>query len=300
MVSQNDFDNGFSDEILAYVKGESDINPFEKTDSQKTKKENHLEDCSPLKNELLTSAQITPSPSPTQKKQEKNTSNTKDHRVGHRQRLRERFIKGGAEAVADYELLELVLFNAIPRKDVKPLAKELLSTFGSLNDVVSASVDTLTSIKGISETTAIQLKVLQATTHKILSEQVKEKNIISSWQTLLGYLKAVMGPLKKEQFRILFLDRKNALIADEVQQEGTVDHTPVYPREVMKRALELHATAIILVHNHPSGDPTPSRADIEMTQAIVSAGKSLSITVHDHLVIARGEYTSFKSLGFID
>lgn len=218
---------------------------------------------------------------------------------GHRERLRERFLKGGTSALADYELLELILFSSIPRKDVKPLSKDLIRAFGSFAAVMNASVHDLVKIKGISETTAVALKAVQASATLLMQQQVLDKPVIGSWQALLDYCRVAMAHENREQFRILFLDKKNRLIADEVQQIGTIDHTPVYPREVIKRALELHATAIILAHNHPSGDPTPSKADIEMTAAIVAAGKAIGITVHDHLIIAKNDYTSFKSLGLL-
>lgn len=274
-MSDNQFDDAVSKEMLAFIKGERDDLPSKS--------------ASLFSNNTSASTETTQTPETPKK----------DHRHGHRARLRERFVKGGSSAMADYELLELLLFTAIPRKDVKPLAKTLIKTFGSFGDVLNASIDQLSSVKGVSETTAATLKVVQACSHKLLQEQVINKNVISSWQALLDYCTAVMGVAHKEQFRILFLNKKNHLIADEVQQEGTIDHTPVYPREVIKRALELHATAIILVHNHPSGDPTPSQADIDMTNAIVSAGKTLGITVHDHIIIARNDYTSFKKSGLL-
>ncbi|MBK66950.1 MAG: hypothetical protein CMP22_02330 [Rickettsiales bacterium] len=292
MSDKNQFDDVFSDDILSYIKGDSETNPFEKQSNPPASENKEDQEQPAQDSDLFPTINDKVDTKPI-------ASDSKDHRHGHRQRLRERFLKGGADAIANYELLELILFLAIPRKDVKPLAKELLSKFGTLNDVLCATVDQLTQVKGISETTATHFKVIQTATHRILSEQIQNKNIISSWQSLLDYLQTVMGPLKKEQFRILFLDKKNALIADEIQQEGTIDHTPVYPREVMKRALELHATALILVHNHPSGDPKPSKADIDMTKAIVDAGKNLGIVIHDHLVIARSEYVSFKSLGLL-
>ena len=224
---------------------------------------------------------------------------SKNHAAGHRERLRDRFQKAGVDGLQDYELLELVLFRAIPRRDVKPLAKELLSKFGGFAQVLSASVERLTEVKGVSESVAIELKVVQAAALKLTQERILNRPVISSWKDLLSYCRAAMADEKTELFRILFLDKKNILIADEVQQRGTVDHTPVYPREVVKRALELGASAIILVHNHPSGDPTPSRADIEMTKQIVDAAKPLGIRIHDHLVIGHRQEASFKSLGLI-
>lgn len=226
-------------------------------------------------------------------------ANAKPHHAGHRDRLRERFAKSGAEGLHDYEMLELVLFRAIPRRDVKPLAKDLLARFGSFAEVISAPTDRLVEVPGVSDRVALELKIVQSAAVKLAQGKVMDRPAISSWTALLDYCQASMGYFDKEIFRILFLDRKNKLIADEIQQEGTIDHTPVYPREVMKRALELGASAIILVHNHPSGDPTPSKSDIEMTQRIIDAGKAVSVAVHDHLVIGKGRHVSFKSLGLI-
>ena len=222
-----------------------------------------------------------------------------NHAAGHRERLRARFRKAGVDGVQDYELLELVLFRAIPRRDVKPLAKELIATFGGFAQTLAAPIERLTEIKGVSENVAQELKIVHAASIKLAQERVLKRPVISSWNDLLSYCRAAMADEKTELFRILFLDKKNILIADEVQQRGTVDHTPVYPREVVKRALELGASAIILVHNHPSGDPTPSRADIEMTKQIVNAAKALNIRVHDHLIIGHEHHASFKSLGLL-
>ena len=199
----------------------------------------------------------------------------------------------------DYELLELVLFAALPRRDVKPLAKALLARFGSFAETIAAPPERLQEVDGVGESVVIQLKIVEAAALRLSKSKVLGRPALSSWQALLDYCSAAMARNPQEQFRVLFLDRKNALIADEVQGHGTVDHTPVYPREIVKRALELSASAIILVHNHPSGDPTPSRADIEMTREIVAAAKSLRIAVHDHLVIGRGGHASFKALGLI-
>jgi DNA repair protein RadC len=221
------------------------------------------------------------------------------HHLGHRDRLRERFLKAGEDALHDYELLELVLFRAIPRRDVKPIAKDLLSAFGSYAEVLAAPLERLIEVPGVSKGVATELKVIRASAIKLSQAKIMNKPAISSWSALLDYCRASMAYNKTEQFRILFLDRKNVLIADEIQQEGTIDHTPVYPREVVKRALELGSSSIILVHNHPSGDATPSRQDIEMTKRVVEAGKSIGITVHDHLVIGKGEHASFKSLGIL-
>jgi DNA repair protein RadC len=221
------------------------------------------------------------------------------HYLGHRQRLRDRFLKGGAEALADYELLELLLFVAIPRRDVKPLAKTLLDTFGSLQGVLGAEIDRLIQIKGIQENTALALKVVAAAARTMSREQVIERNILTSWDKVIDYCRTALAHEPTERFHLLFLDRKNVLIADEVQQEGTIDHTPVYPREVVKRALALNASAIIMVHNHPSGDTTPSRADIEMTKRVRDALGAVGITLHDHLVIGRAGHASFKALGLL-
>lgn len=221
------------------------------------------------------------------------------HAVGHRDRLRERFRRAGVEAVQDYELLELILFRAIPRRDVKPLAKEIIRAFGGLPQALAAPVERLTEIAGVSENVALELKIVHAASLKLAQARVLDRPVISSWNDLLGYCRAAMADEKTEMFRILFLDKKNILIADEVQQRGTVDHTPVYPREVVRRALEHAASAIILVHNHPSGDPTPSRADIDMTNQIAKAAQALGIRVHDHLVIGHKSEASFKSLGLL-
>lgn len=226
------------------------------------------------------------------------TADKSDH-AGHRRRLRGRFLKGGADALPDYELLELLLFRAIPRRDVKPLAKTLINIFGGFADVISAEPQRLIEIDGMSEAAATEIKIVQAAALRLSQAKVLNRPVLSSWSALLDYCRAAMAYNKIEQFRILFLDRKNILIAEEVQQKGTVDHTPVYPREVVKRALELGASSLILVHNHPSGDPTPSQADIDMTRKIGESAKTLGITLHDHLVIAKGEYTSFRALGLL-
>lgn len=219
--------------------------------------------------------------------------------MGHRARLRARFLKSGPDALADYELLELLLFQAIPRRDVKPLAKTLLSAFGSLPAIMNASIPDLIKIEGISENTAVALKTVTALAHRALKQEIAEKPVLNSWAKLLDYCRATMAHEIREHFRIIFLNKKNELLADEIQQSGTVDHTPAYPREIMKRALELGATALILVHNHPSGDPKPSQADIDMTREIVQAAKTFNIIIHDHIIVARKGHTSLKSEGLM-
>jgi DNA repair protein RadC len=221
------------------------------------------------------------------------------HYHGHRQRLRQRFLDAGSDAVSDYELLELVLFRAIPQRDLKPLAKELIARFGSFAEVIAAPRPRLGEIKGLGDAAIVELKVVFASANRLARGQVKKRPVLSSWSSVLDYCRTAMAFADKEQFRILFLDKRNQLIADELQQVGTVDHTPVYPREVVKRALELSATAIILVHNHPSGDPTPSRADIQMTQSIIDVAKPLGISVHDHLIVGKEGHASFKGLKLI-
>jgi DNA repair protein RadC len=213
--------------------------------------------------------------------------------------LRTRFLKGGADAMPDYELLELTLFAALPRRDTKPLAKALLARFGSFADVIAAPRARLLEIPGVGENVANHLKIVEAAAQRLGKTSVMGRAALSSWSALLDYCTAAMARSPNEEFRVLFLDRKNVLIADEVQNKGTVDHAPVYPREIVKRALELSASAMILVHNHPSGDPTPSKADIAMTREIVTAAKALGIAVHDHLVIGRAGHSSFKSLGLL-
>jgi DNA repair protein RadC len=222
-----------------------------------------------------------------------------DDHAGHRQRLRERFVQAGAEALADYELLELLLTVAIPRRDVKPLAKDLIRRFGSFGEVVGASRETLMQVNGVGETVAIQIKLVAASIQRVTRGEIAKRPVLSSWSALIDHCRASMAFADREEFRILFLDKRNQLIADEVQQRGTVDHTPVYPREVIRRALELSATALILAHNHPSGDPTPSQADIRMTREIVDIALPLGIAVHDHVIIARNGHVSFKAKGLI-
>ncbi|TNE28080.1 MAG: JAB domain-containing protein [Alphaproteobacteria bacterium] len=219
--------------------------------------------------------------------------------AGHRDRLRQRFLETGGDGMPDYEILELLLFTAIPRRDVKPLAKKLIDHFGGFADVLAADPKSLTAVTGVSENTAAFLKTVYAAGGRMLKQKLADAPILSSWKSLLDYCHATMAHEKKEHFRVLFLNRKNRLIRDEIQQSGTVDHTPVYPREVVKRALEIGATAVILVHNHPSGDPTPSNADIEMTKEIVRAVTPVDVVVHDHLIISATGHYSFKAHGYL-
>ncbi len=220
----------------------------------------------------------------------------KPHYHGHRQRLRERFLATDGEGMPDYELLELLLAAAIPRQDVKPLAKALIDKFGGFAGVLTATPAALTKVPGLGEAAAVSLKVVQAAARRLARQQAREGDVLSSWDKLLDYVRIAMGHEPVEQLRLLFLDRKNRLIADEVQQRGTVDHTPLYPREVVKRALELGASALILVHNHPWGDPTPSKDDIAMTRELKAAAEHLGIVLHDHVVIGRGgDYRSFRT-----
>jgi len=221
------------------------------------------------------------------------------HYHGHRERLRARFRDAGPEALSDYELLELVLFRAIPQRDVKPLAKALVARFGSFAEVVAAPRARLREVKGMGEAAVTELKIVHAAAQRLTRGEVRKRAVLSSWSSVLDYCRTAMAFSDKEQFRLLFLDKRNQLIADEVQQSGTVDHTPVYPREVVKRALELSATALILVHNHPSGDPTPSRADIQMTLAIIDVAKPLGIAVHDHIIVGKEGHASLKGLKLI-
>lgn len=220
------------------------------------------------------------------------------HYSGHRDRLRARFLKSGIDALQDYEILELILFSAIPRRDVKPLAKSLIQTFGSFQGVLHATPDQLQSF-GLSENTAATLKIIQASAFHLVKQELLNRPVLNSWSKLVDYLQATMAREQKEHFRLMFLNKKNELIADEIQQSGTVDHTQAYPREIMKRALELGATALILAHNHPSGDPTPSRADIDMTETIIEAGKPFSIVIHDHVIVSRNGVKSMKNMGLI-
>lgn len=228
-----------------------------------------------------------------------NDKKTKAGYHGHRGRLRTRFLDVGPDALADYELLELLLFTALPRKDTKPIAKNLIDEFGSFAEVIAADKDKLLAVDGLGESAVASLKAVQAGASRLLRADITDQPIISSWQALIDYCTALMAFEETEQFRILFLDKKNTLIADEVQQKGTVDHTPVYPREVVKRALALNATAIIMVHNHPSGNPSPSRPDIEMTKKVKEALDAVGLVLHDHVVIGRGQHVSFKQDGLL-
>jgi DNA repair protein RadC len=221
------------------------------------------------------------------------------HYHGHRERLRERFRDAGADALSDYELLEMVLFRALPRRDVKPLAKSLITKFGSFAEAVHAPDARLREIDGLGESAIIEIRLIAAAASRIAKGQLKQRAVLSSWATVIDYCRTAMAFADKEQFRILFLDKRNQLISDEVQQVGTVDHTPVYPREVIKRALELSATAIIMVHNHPSGDPTPSQADIQMTRAVIDVATPLGISVHDHIIVGKNGHASLKGLKLI-
>lgn len=219
--------------------------------------------------------------------------------AGHRARLRRRFLAAGAEALADYELLELLLFLAKPRGDVKPLAKRLIARFGSFAEAVSAPPDALARVEGMGEASIAALKTAQAAAARLLAGSLRDRPLLSSWSQLLDYCRVAMAHQPVEEVRVLYLDRKNRLIADERQGRGTVDHTPLYPREVVKRALELGASALIVVHNHPSGDPTPSQADIAMTRQLADAATALGLVLHDHLIVARGGHTSFRSAGLL-
>ncbi len=221
-----------------------------------------------------------------------------DH-AGHRQRLRGRFLAGGGETMPDYELLEMALFAAIPRGDVKPLAKRLLKRFGGFADVIAAPPETLAEVDGLGEASIAALKVIETAAQRLGREAVMNRPVLSNWERLIEYCRMRLGRAECEHFRVLFLNHKNMLIADEEQQRGTVDHTPVYPREVVKRALQFGASAIIMLHNHPSGDPEPSRGDIEMTHEIRETAERLGIQLHDHVIISRTGHRSFKSMGLL-
>jgi DNA repair protein RadC len=220
--------------------------------------------------------------------------------LGHRKRLRERFMEGGATALADYELLELLLGQAQPRRDMKPIAKALLKRFGSFAGVMAASPEVLAKVDDVGEASIVTIKAIQAAALLMQKQDITEKPVLASWKSVLAYCHSVMAHEAIEQFRLLFLDTKNALIADEQQSQGTVNHTPVYVREVAKRALHYNASAVIMAHNHPSGDPSPSRDDIEMTKAVKVALEKIGIQLHDHIIIGRKGHVSLRSLGYID
>ncbi len=226
-------------------------------------------------------------------------SDGKPHHLGHRKRLRQRFMTAGADSLEDYELLECLLFRVLPRKDTKPLAKALIARFGSLAEVLAARPERLKEVGGVGEAVTEEFALLHATSVRMMKRSLEKRPMLQSWSQLIDYCRASMAFSDTELFRVLFLDKRNGLIADEIQQHGTVDHTPVYPREVVKRALELAASAIILVHNHPSGDPAPSRADIDMTKLIIEAADKLGIIVHDHVIVGRNGHASLKALRLI-
>jgi DNA repair protein RadC len=261
-----------------------------------------LEDAPLLDERLFFAQQVAKPVSQTNKSAPATKSaptNVEAHYHGHRERLRNRYRDGGDAALADYEILELLLFRLIPRRDTKPIAKALLARFGTLGGVFGAPINLLTEVSGVGDAVALDLKLVASVGQRALKSELTGKPVLSSWKSLIDYCHAAMAHEAREQFRLLFLDKRNALIADEVQGFGTVDHTPVYPREVVKRALELSASAVILVHNHPSGDPTPSRADIEMTKTIIDTAKPLGITVHDHVIIGKNGHVSFRALRLI-
>ena len=221
------------------------------------------------------------------------------HHVGHRQRLRQRFLEGGSDALPDYELIELLLFLSIPRQDVKPLAKKLLARFGGFAAVLNADIAALIEVEGVKESTATTLKLVEAAARRLAKTELMDRPLINSWDRLVDYCRVNLAHLPRERLHLLFLDRKNALIASETQAIGTVDHAPIYPREVARRALELNATAVIMVHNHPSGDPCPSSADIEATRKVAEALKTIGVTLHDHLIVGRSGHASLKNAGLM-
>ncbi|MCD6034986.1 MAG: hypothetical protein K0R63_727 [Rickettsiales bacterium] len=235
---------------------------------------------------------------PVVKEKEKEFKAEASH-VGHRQRLRERFLGSKKGTLPDYELLEMLLFSSSARRDVKPLAKNLIAHFGGFSRVITASSEDLLAIEGVNEATLASFRMVQEAVERILKTEAIERPILQSWKSLLDYCRASMGYLKREQFRVIYLDKKNMVIADELQEAGTVDQTPVYPREIIKRALSLEASALILVHNHPSGNVQPSQADIDITKQIVEAASHLRVTVHDHVIVSATHHYSFKSHGLI-
>jgi DNA repair protein RadC len=221
------------------------------------------------------------------------------HYYGHRERLRDRFRQHGAESLPDYELMELILFRAIPRRDTKPLAKAIIGKFGGFAEAINASEERLSEVSGLGASAITEIRIIRAAALRLMQGEVMKRPLLGSWDKVVNYCRAAMGFEMREQFRILFLDKRNRLLADEIQGQGTVDHTPVYVREVLRRALELSASAIVLVHNHPSGDPTPSRADIEMTKEIMTAAEKLDIVVHDHIIVGRDGHMSLRSTGLV-
>jgi DNA repair protein RadC len=221
------------------------------------------------------------------------------HYSGHRDRLRKRFIDAGGNALGDYELLEMLLFYTFPRGDTKPLAKDLIAQLGSLQAVFGSPLESLKCVKGVGPSTALFLKLIHVILLRIMKDTLMGKVVLQSWQQVVDYCQVAMAYLKEEQLRLLFLDQKNQLILDEIQSEGTINHTAIYPRKVIKRALELGASSLIMVHNHPSGDPTPSREDINITLKIKEAGLVMDIELHDHIIVGQGEYRSFKRMGFL-
>jgi DNA repair protein RadC len=227
------------------------------------------------------------------------SSKQKPHYHGHRQRLRDRFATNGAGALSDYELLELMLFRVFAQRDTKDVAKALIRRFGSFAEVLGASPRLLREVEGIGDAAALEIRIFAAAAERMAKGAIADRQVLGSWSDVIAYCRAAMAFEPREQFRILFLDKKNVLISDEVQQTGTVDHTPVYPREIVRRALELSATAVILVHNHPSGDPTPSRTDIDMTKTIIETAKPLGIAVHDHIIVGKSGHASLKGLQLI-
>ncbi len=230
---------------------------------------------------------------------EADSTNSQPHYVGHRDRLRQRFLSSGGDGLQDYELLELLLFPVIPRRDVKPLAKDLIREFGSFWAAVTASPERLRRVANFSDTIVSALTVVGAAVQRATRQQVLKRSVLAGWEALLGYCQAAMAHELNEQLRLLFLDTKYMLIADEIQQRGTINHTPAYPREIIKRALELGAHGVILVHNHPAGDPSPSQDDIHFTREIARAAGAVGLVLHDHLIVARGQTVSFKSLGLL-
>ena len=232
--------------------------------------------------------------------QKQKSQKPKDHNRNHRQRLRSRFMRAGKQALQDYELLELIMFRAIPRRDIKPLAKTLLAEFGDFNRVISAPSSRLLAIKGVGESVIQEFRIVTAAAERLAQVEVLNRDILSDTKAMITYCHIAMAHKENEEFRILFLDRKCNLIADEEQQKGTIDHVPVYRREVVKRALELNASSVILVHNHPSGDPKPSKADVELTRHIQAALDTVKITLHDHIIIGAQSHASLHDLGLLD